>query len=411
MSQRVRPASLAPVVALLLVVAGSAPVRGSRAAPREIPPVVIAVVESGGMNVLHTDFRLRAGERLALPAAMPPTVEVELPRSGSFEQRMRKLRSSPLGAMEAGTLYRIKGTRIIGVYTAADDRQDITEDRFHATGTTSAAVGSEHGTNPDALLVFVADSSRGAWEWLVNQKWIDIISTSYYSFSIGSDSSGTCTAGPAIRRIAEQGRLVFSAIGNGEQAGIFFTPSGWPDAYQVGAVDDDGRSFRPDAEGRLGPTRPYETGDRFVFPSADADSLSGSMEFGGTSGATPSTAGRAAELVTFARRLLHSRTAFEKGALARLGPGGTTPQRGPLADGKLTRDELIDVMHHAATPAEPPSPARYLLEGYGAFQENAVDLAKEILSGNTAEPERPDEDQMHEAVETARRSLFPDARC
>jgi hypothetical protein len=167
----------------------------------------------------------------------------------------------------------------------------------------------------------------------------------------------------------------------------------------------------PDAEGGLGATRPYETGDRFVFESADADSLDGSMGFGGTSGATPSTTGRAAELITFARELLRSKTGFKDGALANIGPGGITPKQGPLKDGKLTREELIDVMHHSATPAEPPSPARYLVEGYGAFQQGAVDLAKKILAGQTAEPERPEEDQMHEAVESARETFFPDERC
>lgn len=372
-------------------------------------PVVIAVIERGGMNVLHSDFRLDGRQVLRLPGVMPPSVAVKLPRTGSFEDRTQAIRRGALGNLKLGTLYRLQGTRIIGIY-AADEfgaNTDITADRFHATGTTSAAVGLVHGTNPNALLVFVPDTSREAWDWLAEQRWIDVISTSYYSFS----SQDTCIAAESIRRITEQGRLVFSAIGNGEQAGAFFTPSGVPESYQVGGVDDSGRSYRPQSDNPFTPTRPYETGDRFDFPAATADALTGSMDFGGTSGATPSTAGRAAELISFARSLLGSTGGLSDGALAASGSNARLPDRGPLKDGKLTSIELVDLMHHTATPAETATPLRYLIEGYGAFQHDAVQLAKRVLSGEAREPERPDEDRMHGLVESGRAAFFPEARC
>lgn len=376
----------------------------STAGPPSSGPIVIAVVESGGMNVLHSDYKLAPGQTtLRLPKGMPAVETVRLPSKGDFEERTKVVAQGPLGSMEPGTLHRVAGTRIIGLY-AGRDTVDITLDRFHATGTTAAAVGLEHGTNPNALLVFVPDASRESWEWLVKQEWIDMISTSYYDFS--SAERGTCVSGESIHAIAEQGRLVFSAMGNGEQAGHVSAPAGYPDSYQVGGVDDDGRTFLPD-----GPTRPYETGDRYSFPSANADALTGSMDFGGTSGATPSTAGRAGEVITFARELLGARGGFSNGALATLGPGGFKPSQGPLKDGKLTRDELFDVMHHTATPAEVASPGRYLIEGYGAFQADAVALAKDVLAGRAEEPARPDEDRMHELVESVRPTFYPEGRC
>lgn len=46
--------------------------------------------------------------------------------------------------------------------------------------------------------------------------------------------------GGIIKDIAGQGRAVFSAVGNGEQLGEVMAPSGVPEAYQVGGVDQEG---------------------------------------------------------------------------------------------------------------------------------------------------------------------------
>jgi hypothetical protein len=69
------------------------------------------------------------------------------------------------------------------------------------------------------------------------------------------------------------------------------------------------------------------------------------------------------------------------------------------------------LLHHVAAPAEDPSPVRYLVEGYGALSSAAIELAKKVLTGEIAEPQRPEEDVQHERVESARAALFPEARC
>lgn len=401
---------------LAAIAAASAP--NAAGAPQPVPPPapVIAVIESSGTNVLHSDFRLTPGEMLSLPPAMPKPRWVSLPSSGSFQARLRAAERGPLGSLEPGRLYWIRGTRI-GVFVPKGSRvTNVFEERDHATGTVSAAIGSKHGTNPDAIAIIVPDKSPRAWQWLAAQSWIDIVSTSYYTvFDSGAGTRATCPEHRYIKEIAESGRLVFTSSGNVEQAGAANTPSGSPYSYQVGGVADDGRTYVPGVggdEASITPTRPYETGDRFDFLVADAASLHGSMDFGGTSGATPSTAGRAAELLVFARRILGSAaTGAREGALAIATSTAKLPRRGPLADGRLEAGEFTDLLHHVAIPAERETPTRYLVEGYGALNDSAVEKAKRVLSGKAAEPARPQEDAMHAAVERARAVLFPTGRC
>jgi hypothetical protein len=388
---------------------------GRRSAP---PPVVIAVVEGGGVNVLHSDFRLPPGIRIGKPSDLPRRTMVRLPRNGSFEQRTKEVLRGPLGDLEPGKFYGIHESRLLGVYVSPGaGRADVFEDSFHATGTTSAAAGLQHGTNPTAWLVYVMGTDRAAWEWVAEQDWIDIVSTSYYTIVRGDGGPPeTCPAREWIRKITDRGGVVFSAAGNVESTGVVFAPSGVPEAYQVGGVDDAGRTYLPargGTDGAVTPTRPYETGDRFDFPAADSASLDGSMDFGGTSGATPSTAGRAAELVQFARGILGSRsTGIKAGALAVAGSNTLSlPQRGPLSDGRLENEELLRLLRHVAIPAEPVDVGRYLVEGYGALNEKAIANAKRVLAGKIAEPERPQEDTVHDAVETARDLFYPGARC
>ena len=377
------------------------------------PSSVIAVIESGGLNVLHSDFKLARGQKLVFPPGMPKTKWLSLPKQGTFEQQVQEVTSGAFGELKPNRLYWIRGTRL-GLFVP-DRAVDVFADRFHATGTVSSAIGRKHGTNPEALAIFVPDGSEHAWEWLAKQSWIDAISTSYYTLIGGESESPTCPEYRSMRTIFEAGRLTFSSSGNAEQAGVAHTPAGSPYTYQVGGVDDQGHTYVPGVSGTeqsVTPTRPYETGDRFSFPAADSESLDGSMDFGGTSGATPSTAGRAVELLHYARSLIGSKfSGAQKGALAIAAKEASLPSRGPLKDGRLGLGEFVNLLHHVAVPAEPASPVRYLVEGYGALNDQAIERAKAVLRGKVAEPSRPDEDAMHDQVESARPLFFPGARC
>ncbi len=405
---------LAAAIAVALAAVGS--FRGTSAAEvASRPRAVIAVVENNGVNVLHDDFRVAPGDRVVLPPGFPGVRWLSLPETGSFDERLQLARQGTLGNLQPGQLYWIKGTRVGIFIPPGSNVRDIFADREHGTGSASSAIGSRHGTNPDGLVVVVPDASVAAWSWLVKQQWIDIVSTSYYGIQADTqERRPTCPAARFITKIVEQGRMVFSSSGNVEHVGAAFAPSGVPAAYQVGGVDDVGRTYVPTSPGTslaVTPTRPYETGDRFDFLAADPDSLAGSARFGGTSGATPSTAGRAADVLESARGLTGSMwTGVRDGAVA-VGPRSARPPMGPLRDGRLEADELMRLLHHVAIPAEPQSPVRYLIEGFGALNDDAVVHAKSVVAGTAAEPDRRDEDRLHEVVETLRSALFSEVRC
>lgn len=377
---------------------------------RPAPRSVIGLTEFGGLNVLHEDFRMTGEGRLGLPVEAPRLKVVRLPRTGNFDERVAQARRGPLGNLKGDTLYHIAGTRLL-IYVPRDvvDGFDLFTDMEHATGTASAAVGTRYGTNPDGLLVFIPASPQG-WRWLARQQaWIDTLSVSYYD--LFSTRRNRCYTAPIIRDITRQGRIVFVAAGNFEQAGVVSAPAGVPEAYQVGGVDREGRPLVPtsikDIFAGGTPTRPYETGDRMVFPAASHEALSGPQDFGGTSGATPSTAGRVTLLIEHARHLLASRyNGVRHGKLAQAARGAKVPRKGPLADGDLSAGELTRILHDVAVPSTPANPLRYYHEGYGAIDKRAIARAKRVLAGTESLPARPDDDAQHERWEALRKSAL-----
>jgi hypothetical protein len=126
----------------------------------------------------------------------------------------------------------------------------------------------------------------------------------------------------------------------------------------------------------------------YDFPTAAFDSETATMRFGGTSGATPRTAGWAAQLIAHAR--------------AQRRP----PTRGPMVDRRLSRTELVGLMRHVAAPSMAGQPGSFYAEGYGALNRRAVHLAIEVLDGVAQEPARPDDDASEAQVEATRAALF-----
>lgn len=246
------------------------------------------------------------------------------------------------------------------------------------------------------------------WAWIADADWIDFVATAYIGYP-------NCYEGSAFADIAQSGRVTFSAAGNGEGLGPHSPPSGHPLNYIVGGTDDAGRTYTPASPGASNvavPDRPYDSGHLYESIVADADSFDGSVPASGTSFSAPRTAGDAAVILRHARTILGSYyTGARDGALARLGPEGRRPEKGPLADGDFTRAELIDLLHAVAVPFEAPSPGRYLIEGYGAMRPQSVELAKAVLDGRVDAPQRPEEDQAHAAVNLVRQGLFPPGRC
>lgn len=397
-----------PLLVLLLAFAAPA-IAHAGAAP------TVAIVGESGLNVLHDEFR--ATEPVDYPAGMPAPVFVDLPAGGTFEQRLAQLRQGPLSHLKPGTLYAVRGTRVLvyaPVVTEAGDPGDTDvldtdtgpADSLaplqHGTGVVASAIGATTGTAPDALAVFVTGGydSPAAWGWISRQPWIDVASVSGYVLT----ANGTCRGGAEARAAIAAGHTIFSSSGNatdGQEQLV--TPNGLPEVYRVGGVDATGRTWLPGHPEEQDPTfallggvtRPYDTGGLYSFMSAAPDSQSGLQQFGGTSGATPRTAGYALRLIATARSIL----------------AGGPPATGPLADGSFTGEDLTALLRHTATPHETASPGRYFVEGYGAVTTESVDLAERVLRGEVRMPARPDEDRAHDATVAARTALFSAGRC
>ena len=366
---------------------------------------VIAVVGESGMNVLHHDFRTADGSTPAYPASLGRVVVVPLPETGTFAQKRAAVAAGPLGHLVPGQLYGIKGTRLLVVSApGVAPRTDVTgggttsvtvgapdDPTLHGTGVMDAAVGTAYGTAPTALGLLVLGSIDDAFAWVAGAPGVDVASTSTYQVG------GRCTAAAAVRRIVAGGRPVFSSSGNTTDQGETLTsPNGLPEVYQVGGVTAEGAPYGSSPSAGDGDpfygagqvTRPYQTGELYDFRTAAFDSETGSMRFGGTSGATPRTAGWAADLIA------HARAQSRRAA------------RGPMVDGRLSGAELVAVMRHVAEPSMAGQAGAFYAEGYGALNSRAVRRAMRVLDGTMAEPARPQEDADQAAVERARAAAF-----
>jgi hypothetical protein len=260
---------------------------------------------------------------------------------------------------------------------------------LHGTGVVDAAIGLRYGTAPDALALLVLGGPEDAWSWVASQRGVDVVSTSDYA--VGAP----CAGATAARHLVATGRPVFSSSGNTGDAGEQLTsPNGLPEVYQVGGVTADGAPYgTPHQDGDVfygvgQVTRPYQTGELYDFPTAAHDTETGQMRFGGTSGATPRTAGWAAVLIDHARS--HA----------------TRPSRGPLVDGHLSGEELTRLLRHVAVPSMGGQPGAFYAEGYGALSAHAVRRGIRVLDGVEEEPRRAEEDARQQEVEQARAAAF-----
>jgi hypothetical protein len=385
----------------------------ARPADAPAPPVVVAVVgEGGGLNVLHSDFRTADGRNPQYPASMPRPVMVSLPRGGSFAAGWAALERGPLGHMRPGVLYGVSGTRLLLVNTGSSPYDALQADAVHATGVADAVTGNRYGTDPHALVVvaFTSGLYADSYRWIAQSSWVDLASTSDYEVATTRDPS-QCAAVSPVRAFTAAGHQLFSSAGNTtDQPEPLIAPNGMPQTYIVGGVTSTGQTWTPGQTGETDPfyefgnvVRPYETGELYSFPAAAPQGFTGTQHFGGTSGATPRTAGWAALLVARARQLVHQ----TRPAVGVLAAGPTKIARGPLDDGRFTRDELVSLLHEVAVPhtglADGP---QYAVEGYGALNATAIHQALLILDGGKAAPSRPGDDQADSAAHQTRAAIF-----
>lgn len=441
----------AHIVITLLVGFGflTPPALGSDAAPAsDAPtPTVIAVIDNG-VNAYHRDFRRPdldghpSGTIAGYPSAAPSlalSLDVE-----DFDRAME--RDNPVWeSIKPDTLYWIPRTKIVGAIsipgtsvvkseiqlnTSGTRRRPIIDDNWHGTGVASVAAGNFHGACPECLIVMVdALDFTAGMEWVARQPWIDLVSNSYGSIAatpIGGSLAGVPIDGrinEASRQAAVSGKPVLFASGNGLSNARSYTKA---------AFDRDITYHSPYAGppwvmavGAASPANDQPTSWHGVpvdlvaygndWPAAIDESHEEMGTFFGTSCSTALAAGVMAAALHGVRSELPTFKA--KGAV--LVATGSRPSRGPLRDGVLTRQELIDAAlavarwvpldssKLAADPfVTPTTDESYLYQGFGLLDRRSVQPLIDVLMGRAPQPTRPEMGDWPERNRAIRSALW-----
>lgn len=422
---------------------------------------VIAFIDTG-INVYHASFRDDSPEARLHPSlyiegypADAIALNVTL-NATSYWSAVGKDCESIWAKVEAGKLYWIPGTKIIGAVSFSLRQAACKQERpapagildtgSHGTMVSSRGASTLYGGCHDCKIVFVQGFSAQSVQWAGAQAgWIDAQSNSWGPFLplIAPDAAGGAApvnSPSLVRTIEAAGRrhLAFWASGNGAltRLGLLghptpIDPRMTPSIVMVGGHDSGYMNTWPDFP-------PHIISDSCNSWAAYQDNLtrSGDNVGGGTSGATPFAAGVASDILLEARRLLNDTlTGAREGIVARgTKPAGAT--NGPLADGQLTLAEWKTLVLKTATArpkrqyedgsvCEPTAgpfgpiygstpvqwkdvPAAYpefLQIGYGAADNESRTLAFSVLRGSAPLPDRARTDSYFLADGAARSAL------
>jgi hypothetical protein len=319
--------------------------------------------------------------------------------------------------LEYGKLYWIPGTKIVGATqpgplscsNCESGSHVVIDDDGHGSGSSSVSVGNRYGYCPTCLLVIEKGLNAGP---AAGYPWIDIQSNSWGAVANVPLDLVLSNNAKVTKAAAERGQTVLFASGNG--AGNAFdapistygTANTGPDwNVVVGAIRrDDQHPIVGDGT----PSHLSAWGDGNL-PSACRTGTVSQCAFGGTSAATPYTAGVFGTVLTEVRRLIGDNGVGQRpGQVAAQGVAiANSPY---LADGKLTRAELREAVFKTAFPLNQdnavsvpllpyPLTAPYqgdinvLFEGYGAATPNSAKRAVDVLAGRMPLPVRTAEDR------------------
>lgn len=330
-------------------------------------------------------------------------------------------------ALPLNTLFWIPGTKIIGAIDASDvapvngnaDATPLLDDDGHGTASASVAVGNLYGYCTSCLLAF--GEGFAATEKFYTYPWVDLASNSFGS--LANVGFAGLFAPDFPKENAERGQIALYAAGNGNE-NAFVTPEQTytsenlgPDwIVRVGAVD---RSSRQPFTGTGKPVdvSSFGLGEN---PAAVPNARTGTTDHSGTSAATPYTTGVMGSVLTQVRSSLGDgdvgtkNAAGEFGVIAKGTPVASSPY---LADGKLTRAELTDVIFKTAQheegsatvqfpPTIPSNEFQYLAEGYGIVEPASGLRALDVLFGRAPLPVRAAEDEFFAADSFLRDQLW-----
>ena len=406
----------------------------------ETTPITIVAVNDTGVNPYHLEysaltypdpdvlaltnnFQRHPSEYIAGYPKDAQAIRATLGQ-GYFPEADRDLwslksTSNPNG-LEFGRLYWIPGTKIVGAIQAGtyacsncrDGAHVILDDDGHGSGSTSVSVGNRYGYCGSCLLV-VSKGLSTAFAPTSTYDWVDVNSNSWGAVAnVPLDLLPVFANQADISRAAvERGQTVLFAAGNGNgnafesPSPTYGTSTTGPDwNVVVGAIRREGERA---IIGEGTPAHLSSWGDGNL-PSACRTGTVSQCAFGGTSAATPYTAGVFGNVLSEVRRQIGDGANGQR-------PGqivaeGFPTASGPLADGTLTRAELREAVLKTAFPLKQdatqnisiypfPWTAPYqgdinvLFEGYGAATPNSAKRAINVLLGKAAMPVREAEDR------------------
>ncbi|MCA1819423.1 MAG: S8 family serine peptidase [Thermoplasmatota archaeon] len=286
----------------------------------------------------------------------------------------------------------LPGTKVVGFVDFAGNGGFATDS--HGVGTTSVSVGNLHGSCPECLFVFVNGPSEVANRWVEAQSWIDVQTNSWGTSSIGSALCAVpvCTGLPrdrvysgsdtaSQRNATERGQAIFFSAGNGlandftaPNPTLFSSQEGPDWIVTVGAVSpEDGSAY----SGAGKPVDVAGVGD--AYPSAGGGTVTADSTFGGTSNATPVTAGEYARALYLVRREMGGASRMQQGGTVARQAGGCIGE-GSCAGWTVSADQLRHAFFAAANYTNPnmnaggaktvpasTKEATYMAEGHGSF--------------------------------------------
>jgi hypothetical protein len=276
--------------------------------------VVVAVIDSG-INPYHEYFHARGSlYRGSQPSSVTPAVLkefgigkgqiIKITRTGNFAADFAKDKKK-FDRIKKGQPYWFKGTNIIGI-SFLDDGERLRPDggaSSHGIGTAAAVLTA----NPEAIVVPVEDTSAESERWAFTHPAIDIVSTSY----------GPVTSVPTLtnltasyKGVVDNGKAHFGASANDPTYSTFDQTSGPWWTIGIAGFEEGASNGRQLSSGQI----PDFVGD-FTQDLPYCRSCEKGLEsVGGTSFATPRSAG------TFSKILLEARRAAgHKGGIVKKG--------------------------------------------------------------------------------------------